>query len=54
MSTTPKTDALEARIRKGFLRRCSRIMHTYRERVATILTNADARKKTELLQKLKK
>ena len=54
MPTAANSQELEQRFRRSFTAKCRAIMHTYRERVGTILKNADERKKTELLRALKK
>ncbi len=53
MPTPASPEGPEQRLRRSFTSKCRAIMHTYRERVGTILKNADERKKTELLRKLK-
>jgi hypothetical protein len=53
MQTSASPEELNRRFRETFTQKCRAIMHTYRERVGTILKNADERKKTELLRKLK-
>lgn len=53
MPTAASPKELEQRFRRSFTNKCRAIMHTYRERVGTILKNADERKKVELLRKLK-